>query len=73
MGVFFCVDPNWLSVKVVAQQGRSDRLVICLVSHHSWLLLSAMEVTISCACVCKVGYFDVQIRHNLLYNRGRGF
>ena len=37
------------------------------VSHHLGSLLGAIELTVLCAIVCKVGYFDAQIRETLLY------
>ena len=39
----------------------------CVVSHHLRSLLGAIELTVLCAFVCKVEYFDVQIRETLLY------
>ena len=40
---------------------------IGVVSHHLRSLLGAIELTILCAFVCRVGYFDAQIRETLLY------
>ena len=37
------------------------------VSYHLQSLLSAIVLTVSCAFVCIVGYFDAQIREPLLY------
>ena len=61
----------WTS-KLVGQKGCSVRLDvvfgrITLVSHHLGLLLGVIKLTILCAFVCKVGYFDAQIRETLLY------
>ena len=61
----FCVDPNWLSVKegwadkdAVIGLERDIYIYVYLVSYHLGSLLSAIELSILCACVCKVGYFD---------------
>jgi hypothetical protein len=43
---------------------------ICIVSYHLQSLLGVIELTILCAFVCKVGYFDAQIRETLLYKLG---
>ena len=40
---------------------------ISVVSHHSQSLLGVIELTILCAFVCRVGYFDAQIRETLQY------
>ena len=36
------------------------------VSHHLGSLLSDIELIILCAFVCKVGYFDAQIRETII-------
>ena len=61
-----------LIVKVVAQKGCSDKLDAVIgqigrVSHHLESLLGAFESIILCAFVCRVGYFNAQIRETLLY------
>ena len=66
------MDPNWLIVQVVAQKGCIDRRYamigwIGLVSHHLQTFVGASELTFLCAFVCKVEYFDAQIRETLLY------
>jgi hypothetical protein len=38
-----------------------------LVSQQLGSLLGAIELIMLCASVCKVEYFDAQIRENLLY------
>ena len=40
---------------------------IGVISCHMQLILSAMELTILCAFICKIGYFDAQVRETLLY------
>ena len=35
---------------------------ICVVSYYLQSLLSAFELTILCAHICRVGYFDAQIK-----------
>ena len=40
---------------------------IGVVLHHLQSLLSAIELPISCAFVCKVGHFNAQIRESILY------
>ena len=40
---------------------------IGVVSHHLRSLLDAIELTVLCASVCRVRYFDAQIRETLLY------
>ena len=69
-----CVDPKWLIVKVVVQNGSNDRpeAVIGRIGHASHLLgslLGAIELTISCAFVCRVGYSNAQIRVPLIYKQ----
>ena len=61
-----CVDSKRLIVKVAASKGCRDRWDavigwIGVVSHHLWSLLGAIERTILCAFVCRVGYFDAQL------------
>ena len=34
----------------------------------SWFCVSAIELTVLCAFVCKVGYFDAQNKETLLSN-----
>jgi hypothetical protein len=36
-------------------------------SHHLGLLLGASKLIILCAFICKVGYYDAQIRETILY------
>lgn len=43
--------------KIHAVVGR-----ISHVAHHLRSFFNAFEITVLCACVCKVGYFDTQIR-----------
>ena len=66
------MDPKWLFVKVVAQKGCSDRPGAMIgrighVSHHLGSLLDTIELTVLCAFLCKVRYFDAQIRETLMY------
>ena len=66
------MNPKCLIVKVLAQRAFSDRsdvLIgqICLVSHHLESLLGAIELTILCAFICIVGYFDAQLRETVVY------
>ena len=37
------------------------------ISHHLGSLLGAIELIVLCAFICKVGYFDAQIKDNPLY------
>ena len=67
-----CVDPKWPIIKVVASKGCSDRWdavigQIGVVSYHLRSLLGVVKLTILCAFLCKVGYFDAQLRETLLY------
>ena len=39
---------------------------IGVVSHHLRLLLGAIELIVLCAFVCRVEYFDAQIKETLL-------
>ena len=39
----------------------------CVASRHLRSLLGAIELIVFCAFVCRVGYFDAQIRKTLLY------
>ena len=41
--------------------------MIGVVSHHLRSLLDAIESTVLCESVCRVGYFDAQIKETLLY------
>jgi hypothetical protein len=49
--------------------GRWDAVSgrIGVVSHHLRSLLGAIELTVLCAFVCIVGYFDAQSSETLLY------
>ena len=38
--------------------------------HTTWITLGVVELAVSCAFVCQVGYFDTQIRETLLYKSG---
>ena len=40
---------------------------IGIASHDLRSLLDAIELIVLCAFVCKVGYYDAQIRETLLY------
>ena len=40
---------------------------IGVISYHMQLILSVMELTILCAFICKIRYFDAQVRETLLY------
>ena len=40
---------------------------IDVIAHHSQSFLGAIELTVMCAFICKVGYFDAQIRETLVY------
>ena len=42
--------------------------LIGVVSHHLRSFFGAIELAVLCAFLCKVGYFDAQIRKTLLYN-----
>ena len=55
------------NVKVVAGKGCSGWALIGHVSHHLGSILGAIELTVLCAFICTVGYFDAQIRETLLY------
>jgi hypothetical protein len=66
---------KWLIVKLVAPKGHNDRpdeviLWIGLISHHLGSFLGVIELIILCAFVCRVRYFDAQIRETLLYKHG---
>ena len=41
---------------------------IGVVSHHLESHQGDVELTVLCACVCRVGCFDAQIRETPLYN-----
>ena len=61
------MDPKWLILKMVSCKGcndKSDAMIgkIGYVSHHLGSLADAIELTILCAFVFKIGYFDAQIR-----------
>ena len=43
---------------------------IDVVSHHLQPLMGAIELNIMCAFVCKVGYFDAQLREKLCIQVG---
>ena len=43
---------------------------IGVVSHHLRSLMGVIELTVLCAFVCKVRYFNAQIRETLLYKEG---
>ena len=60
------MDPRWLIVKVMAEK---DVVIgqLGVLSHHLQSLLGAIELIILCAFVCRVGYFDAQIKETLLY------
>ena len=67
-----CMDPKQLIIKVVAPNGCIDRPYalmgqIGLVSHHSGSLWGVIELHVLCAFVCRVGYFDAQIKETLSY------
>ena len=57
------MDPSWLNVKVVVRKGK-DAVIgvgrIGPISHHLGSLLGVVELTISCAFVCRVGYLVAQ-------------
>ena len=44
--------------------------MIGVVSDHFAIILSVIELIVLCAFICKVRYFDVQIRETLLYKYG---
>ena len=48
---------------------KKDAMIgqIGVVSHHLRSLLGVIELIISCAFICRVGYFDAQSRETLLY------
>ena len=59
----------------MAQKGCSGVLDVVTgrigyVSCHLGSLLSAIEFTVLCVFVCKVGYFDAQIKDTLLFKYG---
>ena len=65
------MDPKWLSIKVFAYKGCNDRWdavigQIGVVSDHLRSLFGVIELTILCAFVCKVGYFDAHIWETLV-------
>ena len=43
---------------------------IGLVSHPLGLFMGAIELDVLCTFICRVGYFDAQIRETLLYQEG---
>ena len=45
---------------------------IGIISCHLQSLLGAIELIVLCAFMCKVGYFDAQIKKTLLYKEGGG-
>ena len=56
----------------MAQKGCNDRWDVVIgwigvVSHHSQSLLDAIGLSILCTFICRVGYFDAQIRNTLVY------
>ena len=68
--MFLCVDPNWLTVKVMTWKGCSDRLdttidQLGLVSHHLGSLLGVNELTNMSAFQCGARYFDAQSKESL--------
>ena len=65
------MDPKRLIIKVVAQKGCSDKPNrSCLTSFGITLILGAIKLTILCAFICIVRYFDAKIRETLLYKLG---
>ena len=65
------MDPEWLIVDALEQNGCTNRLDAMIgwafpVSHHLGSILGAIEFTILCASVYKVGYFGARIRETLL-------
>ena len=58
--------------KVVARKGCNDRWdamigQIGVIPHNLRSLLGAIELIVLCVFVCRVGYFDAQIRETLVY------
>ena len=63
---------KWLTIKLVAPKGCSYRLDAVigrtgLASHHLESLLGVIDLIVLCAFMCKVKYYDAQIRETLLY------
>ena len=57
---------------MVSQKGCTDRPHVAIgwigpLSHHLGSLLGDIELNVLCAFVCRVGYFDTQIKETLLY------
>ena len=70
------MDPKWLNIKSVAQEGCNDRhdaMIghIGLVSQNLGSLLGAIEFAVLCALVCKVRYLTLKLRR--LYYTSREF
>ena len=49
-----------------------DAVMGCIgpISHDMGLLMGAIELSVLCTFICRVGYFDAQIRETLLYKEG---
>ena len=68
------MNPTWLTIKVLAQKGCSDRPDVVIgwidhVLHHLGSLLGAIKLTILCTSVRRVGYLMLKLRNSIVQVR----